>query len=87
MEPGFDGRSFVTWKDSKVVLYSDVREKSIAHEFGHVLGLTDHYYSVWRPSRCEYTLQVLDTDIMSNPTTGEVTDVDWASVNEMYPVK
>ena len=79
-------RSFVRYGKKEVHLYSTVKNTSIAHEFGHVLGLDDHYYTFWNPSECTYTTQSLATDIMSMSRTGSVTEDDWKELDSAYPL-
>lgn len=52
LDDGSGGRSFVRWSDKTVHLFPDVRERSIAHEIGHVLGFADHYEVTSRGVTC-----------------------------------
>ena len=79
------GRSFVSPSKKTVNLYNNVRAKSIAHEIGHVLGFTDHYYSVWNSTKCEYQDQSREDDLMSDPTYSKVLDDEWKTLQETYP--
>lgn len=80
----FGGRSYVSYSKKQVMLFPDVRRKSIAHEFGHVLGFSDHYYTTWDPSTCKYTTESREDDIMSDPDTGSVTDEEWSELFKVY---
>ena len=82
---GEGGRSYVMWSDYSVHLFNEVRAPSIAHETGHVLGFTDHYYTTWVPETCTYQTQTLPSDLMSDSEGGSVTSDDWAELNASYP--
>jgi hypothetical protein len=38
----------------QVKIPSEVSSRTIAHEFGHILGLRDEYFSIFRSRTCEY---------------------------------
>ena len=86
-EPGEGARSYVRRSNLSVHLYPYVRSTSIAHEIGHVLGLTDHYYTIWSPKKCGYLVQSLPTDLMSESTTGSVIEDEWKEIEAAYPVQ
>jgi hypothetical protein len=80
------GRSYVNIIPPTVHLYPYVRVSSIAHEIGHVLGMRDHYHTLWDATKCTYRDEVLDDDLMSNPDSAHVTDGEWKSLLMYYPV-
>lgn len=84
--PGMGGRSYVDRSQHRVALAPMVRDRSIAHEVGHVLGFGDHYYTVWNPENCAYQTQTLDVDLMSNTNTGQVVPEEWSQLKSSYPV-
>lgn len=77
-------RAFVTRGNKTITLFSDVRAKSIAHEFGHVMGFNDRYFTVWHPESCEYLIQYNAEDIMSDPSTGVVLKEHWDDLARYY---
>lgn len=79
-------RAYVSYGKREVHLYSTVKNTSIAHEFGHVLGFKDNYYTYWNPSQCSYGNQYIETDLMSSSATGSVTDEAWEILNVTYPL-
>ena len=83
-DPGF-GQASVYFGTKSMQLYSGTADKVLAHEFGHVLGLMDHYYNVWNSETCVYTYKLNQEDIMSHPLMGEVTKDDWNELAKAYP--
>jgi hypothetical protein len=81
---GEGGRSHVSWSAQTVTLEPDVTEKAIAHEIGHVLGFSDRYYTTYDPQTCRYSVVKDDADIMSQSSTGEVTDAEWAVLRQKF---
>jgi len=79
---GIGKRQFVSFRDNTLNLFPQGRARSIAHEFGHVLGFDDNYYTLWNSQTCAYTQESNDFDIMSNSSTGEVTDAEWKKLIE-----
>ena len=73
-------RPFVRPAEKTMNLFPENRTRSIAHEFGHVLGFDDHYYTVWDPNRCEYIYETNDLDLMSNSASGDVTPEEWQTL-------
>lgn len=67
------GRAFVRYKDKTMNVADGVRDTTIAHEFGHILGLPDEYYTVWNRDTCEYTYETNAGNIMSQSSSGAVT--------------
>jgi hypothetical protein len=85
LDPG--ERDFVSRNDKTLNLFPLSRTRSIAHEFGHVIGLSDHYYAVWDATNCEYDQQSSDLDLMSNSSTGNVTPEEWRSITDHLQVQ
>ncbi|NDG83444.1 MAG: hypothetical protein EBX52_00210 [Proteobacteria bacterium] len=79
---GIGKRPFVRFSDKTLNLFPLGRVRSIAHEFGHVLGFDDHYYTLWSAKTCAYIQESNDEDIMSNSSTGDVTDDEWKKLIE-----
>jgi hypothetical protein len=82
-DPG--GRSFVLWGKKEVHLDPYVRARSIAHEFGHVLGFPDHYYDVFDYDTCGYSSHYLENDLMSDSGIGSVLPAHWSELERQYP--
>jgi hypothetical protein len=85
LEPGPGGGSFVSYGKTEVHLFNAVRAPSIAHEIGHVLGHPDHFYTVWHPEICQYVVQTMQEDIMSDASNGSVTPAEWKDMDLAYP--
>jgi hypothetical protein len=83
---GEGGRSHVSWSSRTVTLEPDVTENAIAHEIGHVLGFADRYYTTYDTQSCRYSVVKDDSDIMSQSSTGAVTDAEWAVLASKYPM-
>jgi hypothetical protein len=81
------GRAHVSWTPFRHMrLYPEVSEQVVAHEFGHILGFKDNYFTFWNSTTCVYTLEQLDSDIMSRPTTGSVGPAHWSELDAQYPL-
>ena len=81
-----DGRAHVNRSNQTVNLFMGVHSKTIAHEFGHVLGLPDHYYTQWQEATCDYETSIDNNDIMSNHMTGKVTAGELDSLRTLYEI-
>ena len=87
LQKGLGTRSFVDLEKREMHLAPGATDRTIVHEFGHVLGFADHYYTVWMPEECSYKDQYNEADIMSLHETGKVTPEEWAILQEQYPVE
>jgi len=58
--------------------------RTFAHEFGHVLGFMDNYYTTWNPSTCVYTYQTNAGDMMSDHWKGQVLPRHWETIKKNY---
>jgi hypothetical protein len=79
-----DGRDHVDRLHREVSLHDYTTQRSIVHEFGHVLGLPDHYDTRWDESYCAYQVRFDYRDIMSNHMTGQITANEWADILAAY---
>lgn len=69
-----------------ITLSAAVSEGTLTHEFGHVLGFQDHYYTSYEPGAvCAYRFWNKPSDLMSQ-NTGEVTKAQWEALDRAYPV-
>ncbi|MBS1971121.1 MAG: hypothetical protein JSU04_12480 [Bdellovibrionales bacterium] len=78
------GRAFVNWNKLFMQLHNWGRFKTITHEFGHILGFYDNYYTTWSTDTCAYTFQSNSGDLMSDSTEGTVLARHWAKLKEIY---
>jgi hypothetical protein len=82
------GRAFVFHNNGQdsgyMQLFNLSKLKTIIHEFGHVIGLTDEYYTKWNPQTCEYTNEFNEGNIMSDSTSGKVLQKHWESIKKNY---
>jgi hypothetical protein len=81
------GRAYVTRRDREMHIANGVRSKSLAHEFGHVMGLADEYYTSWNPKTCAYTYEYNDANLMSTSSTGLVVKSHVDALKAQYGVK
>jgi len=77
-------RSWVDTGTKEIHITQGDHVKSIAHEFGHVLGLPDEYYSVWNENGCFYVNHFNPKNIMSQYTTGQVLQRHWDLLDKKY---
>ena len=77
-------RSYVSLHEKVVKLFPMVEAGAIAHEIGHVLGFSDHYYTVWNADTCSYLTEYNEVDIMSDPTQASVLPEEWAALKKTY---
>ena len=82
LEP--NNRSFVNFNLKEINLFPFTAVRTVAHEYGHVLGFDDHYYTVWNSEKCEYHAQYNEEDIMSDSETGDVTNLEWQTLLDKY---
>jgi hypothetical protein len=68
----------------KMQLYNLGVMKTFPHEFGHVLGFRDNYYTLWDSGSCVYKEQSNIGDIMSNHTSGQVLPRHWDVLKKTY---
>jgi len=78
------GRAFVRYSDLTMNISDGVRDTTIAHEFGHVLGLPDEYYTTWNRDTCEYNHEFNDGNIMSSSSSGLKTEDHAESLKSNY---
>lgn len=68
----FGGRPFVATDRRQMIMPPGSSAMDFSHEFGHVLGLPDEYYTRWQPRECEYLYEYSNTSLMSNHHAGGV---------------
>ncbi|WP_413288612.1 hypothetical protein [Bdellovibrio sp. HCB337] len=76
------GRAFVQGK--KMQLYNYGALRALPHEFGHVLGFRDNYYTTWSSATCAYKDQSNAGDMMSQHMTGQVLPRHWEALKKYY---
>ena len=79
------GRAYVSRRDKVMALFPDVHERTVIHEFGHVIGFPDQYFRVWDSKKCQYTYESTDKDVMSKSANGLLTPNHWKSLDAAYP--
>lgn len=68
----FGGRPFVATDRRQMIMPPGSGSMDFSHEFGHVLGLPDEYYTLWHPRECEYSYEYSNSSLMSNHHAGGV---------------
>jgi hypothetical protein len=76
-------RAYVIFSDKEVHLFPFTGTRAIAHEFGHVLGFRDHYYTTWDYLGCKYNTEYNLGDLMSD-SDGNVTADEWKDLKKNY---
>ncbi|MCO5142528.1 MAG: hypothetical protein M9962_05505 [Oligoflexia bacterium] len=79
-------RSFVNHKKRIMVIANLASVKTVVHEFGHVLGFDDHYYTSWNNENCYYMQESRLEDVMSSSEKGSVTKTHWKILEKAYPL-
>lgn len=77
-------RAYVSRSQKLMQLYSPTRLTTAAHEFGHVLGLRDDYFTSFDTETCKYHDQYNLGDIMSNSSTGKVLPEHIQKIKQLY---
>lgn len=77
-------RAWVNWNDKIMQLHNWGRTKTFTHEFGHVLGFKDKYYTTWNMRTCAYTFESNAGDLMSNSDEGAVLPRHWEKLKSIY---
>jgi hypothetical protein len=79
------GRAFVMHSNGgSLQLFNMGRLKTATHEFGHVIGLPDEYYTTWDPSVCGYNNEYNAGNLMSDSSSGKVLPEHWQAIKKAY---
>jgi hypothetical protein len=85
----FDGASKkparVSDKKRTIFIPSVIRDQTIAHEIGHVLGFADHYFEFFNEKTCVYESWYRDDDLMSGANKVLIPAFRWDELNRSYP--
>ncbi len=85
LDPVMGGRPFTSGTEPLVMIPNGGRLKTFVHEIGHVLGLKDQYYTVWKPQECIYTTEFDYGNVMSDSSSGLALKKHFDKLNEEYP--
>lgn len=77
-------RDYVSRSGRLMQLYKPGQVWTVAHEFGHVLGLRDQYYTSFDAETCEYIYQVNLANLMSISSTGQVLKSHAEALRKLY---
>lgn len=77
-------RAEVQYGTQEILFGPYSRFTTMAHEFGHVLGLRDEYYQIWEEHRCGYSSYSNNGNIMSFGATGIVLEKQIKDLMETY---
>lgn len=80
------GRSNTNYFENTVNFYFGDDRRTIPHEFGHVMGFPDDYFTLWNDQTCTYTQLVNEESVMGHHMTGSVTPSHWKQLEEAYPI-
>ncbi|MES2769763.1 MAG: hypothetical protein V4596_11520 [Bdellovibrionota bacterium] len=58
--------------------------QNLIHEFGHVLGLRDEYYTIWNEDSCSYKDEYNKSNLMSGPPSINVKSQHIKALKELY---
>ena len=83
-EPG--ERAYVSHREKLMQLYAPARFSTVEHEFGHIIGLRDTYYTSYDQSTCEYVDDYNEGDIMSD-SGGKVLQHHIDKIKQAYQVQ
>ena len=65
-------RAYVNHNDKQMQLFAPAPLATVEHEFGHILGLRDSYYTSFDQKTCDYVDDSNEGNIMSSHLTGHV---------------
>ena len=78
-------RAYVAYKKKELHIANGVRNGTLVHEFGHVLGLADEYYTQWNRDTCVYSYEHNEANIMSDSSAGgTATAKHWQAIKAQY---
>lgn len=77
-------RAYVSAYDRLMQLFSPTRLTTIDHEFGHILGLRDTYYTSFDQKTCNYVDEYNRGDIMSMSARGKVLPAHIEKIKKAY---
>jgi len=77
-------RAYVRYSSASMHLPPITSATTVAHEFGHVIGLPDEYYEIWLPEKCGYRYEFNPGNLMSNSSTGRVLKEHFEELNRNY---
>jgi len=84
MDPAVGNRAFVNRKDFFMQLFERNSLKTIVHEFGHILGFNDYYFTTWNTTTCAYNYESNEGDVMSSSHDGAILPRHWEDLKKVY---
>lgn len=78
------GRAYVDREKFTMELFNFGRLRTIPHEFGHILGFADNYFTLWNKKTCGYDVEINPGDLMSDSTAGVVLPEHWEQLKKTY---
>jgi hypothetical protein len=76
-------RASVMFSEKLIEIFPMTSVRAVAHEFGHVLGFMDKYYTTFDQKTCSYVIEYNPGDIMSI-NSGKITPEEWKILKETY---
>lgn len=80
----FDERSYFDFQNLRLAFNKKILDKTITHEFGHVLGLRDRYYEKFNLNTCLYQTRFNRSDIMSDSKNGNIGPTHTRALQKTY---
>ncbi len=77
-------RAYVSHTKKEMGLFPPVRSSTFIHEFGHVLGLMDSYYTSYNQTKCMYVYESNPGDLMSESGTGKILPAHIEQIKKAY---
>lgn len=77
-------RAFVSRSEFLMQLYNYGGLQTLSHEFGHILGFQDNYFTSWDKVSCKYKVEANSGDLMSASSSGKVLPSHWEKLKKIY---
>lgn len=87
VDQNIGARAFVSYKEKRMQLHNFGSVQTAAHEFGHVLGLKDVYYTTFDRTKCEWQDEYDSSDLMSDSSKGKIQPYHWEKLKSVYKIQ